>query len=52
MNHAPVYNLKVGTSHEFAPLFVTGCLVGHVEWEISQCFKTGLEFLESINRSF
>lgn len=31
----------------FAPLIVTGCLVGRVQWEIRQCFKTALEFLES-----
>lgn len=46
MNHAAVCNLKVGIYHEFAPLIVTGFLVGHVPWEISQCFETGLEFLE------
>lgn len=40
-------NLKVGIYHEFSPLTVTGCLVGHEQWEVSQCFKTALEFLES-----
>lgn len=52
MNHVPVYNLELGIYHEFAPLLVSGCLGGHVQWELSQCFKTGLEFLESTNRSF
>jgi len=52
MNHGPVSNLKVGFYHGFAPRTVTGRLVGHVHWEIRSCFKTGLEFFESINRSF
>lgn len=52
MNHAPVYNLKVGIYREFAPLTVTGRGVGHVQGERSWCFKTALEFFESINRRF